>query len=254
VRYLPWGKDSNNYIGGQTLTSYRFTGQREEASLGLYYYGARWYNPALGRFIQPDTIVPNPGDVAAFDRYAYVANNPTTWVDPSGHQVAQNVLAFPSASANAALLASSLATLIKLTLMIGRNVASWVFGEHAITSALVLATFSLVLACGTTPDCRQTMIGYGNVIEQFGSTALAGVTSWTHAQLQTVAGTWPHRPAVARPTISRPAGTVNSLQGPWLEACMLSGVLNGLADLATDAFGYQGTANENAGIAAGVTV
>ncbi|MCE7980175.1 MAG: hypothetical protein DYG89_03215 [Caldilinea sp. CFX5] len=61
------------------------TGQREEAGLGLYYYGARWYDPALGRFIQPDTIVPNPGDVQSFDRYAYVNNNPLKYSDPSGH-------------------------------------------------------------------------------------------------------------------------------------------------------------------------
>jgi len=85
TRYYPWGKD--RFASGQTLTSYKFTGQREEAGLGLYYYGARWYDPALGRFIQPDTIVPNPGDAQAFDRYAYVLNNPLKYNDPSGHCV-----------------------------------------------------------------------------------------------------------------------------------------------------------------------
>jgi len=83
TRYYPWGKD--RFTSGQTLTSYKFTGQREEAGLGLYYYGARWYDPALGRFIQPDTIVPNPGDVQSFDRYAYVNNNPLKYIDPTGH-------------------------------------------------------------------------------------------------------------------------------------------------------------------------
>jgi RHS repeat-associated protein len=83
MRYLPWGK--GRFTSGQTLTSYKFTGQREEAGLGLYYYGARWYDPSLGRFIQPDTLVPNPGDAAAFDRYAYVLNNPLKYRDPTGH-------------------------------------------------------------------------------------------------------------------------------------------------------------------------
>ncbi|MCE7980177.1 MAG: RHS repeat-associated core domain-containing protein [Caldilinea sp. CFX5] len=73
TRYFPWGKD--RFASGQTLTSYKFTGQREEAGLGLYYYGARWYDPALGRFIGcllgADTIVPNLGDAQSFDRYAY---------------------------------------------------------------------------------------------------------------------------------------------------------------------------------------
>ena len=42
-------------------TSYRYTGQRLDADTGLYFYNARYYDPALGRFTQPDTIVPNPG-------------------------------------------------------------------------------------------------------------------------------------------------------------------------------------------------
>jgi uncharacterized protein RhaS with RHS repeats len=52
----------------------------------LYYYGARWYDPSLGRFTQPDTLVPNPGNPADFDRYAYVRNNPLKYNDPTGHQ------------------------------------------------------------------------------------------------------------------------------------------------------------------------
>ena len=53
-------------------------------------YNARWYDPHLGRFTQPDTIsfveaLPNPTDAKAFDRYAYVNNNPVRYNDPSGH-------------------------------------------------------------------------------------------------------------------------------------------------------------------------
>ena len=47
VRHRPWGQ--NRFVFGTTPTTYRFTGQREESSIGLYYYGARWYDPALGR-------------------------------------------------------------------------------------------------------------------------------------------------------------------------------------------------------------
>ena len=39
----------------------------------------------LGRFIQPDTIVPNPGDPQSLNRYSYAANNPVRYTDPSGH-------------------------------------------------------------------------------------------------------------------------------------------------------------------------
>jgi RHS repeat-associated protein len=68
-------------------TTYKFTGQRQESSLGgsegLYYYNARWYDPTLGRFAQADTVI--PGGVQGLDRYAYVNNSPVNFTDPTGH-------------------------------------------------------------------------------------------------------------------------------------------------------------------------
>ena len=66
------------------------SGQRAESSLGLLFYNARWYDPALGRFVQADTIIPGVGNPQAFDRYAYTLNNPMKYVDPSGHGVICN--------------------------------------------------------------------------------------------------------------------------------------------------------------------
>ena len=40
-------------------------GQRAETSLGLYDYGARWYDPALGHFLSPDTLVPAAGAICS---------------------------------------------------------------------------------------------------------------------------------------------------------------------------------------------
>jgi RHS repeat-associated protein len=64
-------------------------GQREEVELGVpaswrNFYNARWYDPYLARFTQADTIrfaeaLPNPTDAKAFDRYAYVNNNPVMY-------------------------------------------------------------------------------------------------------------------------------------------------------------------------------
>jgi len=83
LSYTAFGE--TRYASGSTSTDYLYTGQREEAELGLYYYVARWYDPALGRFIQPDSMVPNPGSPMDWDRYAYVRNNPVNFNDPSGH-------------------------------------------------------------------------------------------------------------------------------------------------------------------------
>jgi RHS repeat-associated protein len=74
------------YSSGALGTDYKFTGQREQAELGLYFYGARWYDGSLGRFIQPDSIVPTSTQgTQAWDRYAYVSNNPVKYTDPTGH-------------------------------------------------------------------------------------------------------------------------------------------------------------------------
>ncbi|MEI2689195.1 MAG: RHS repeat-associated core domain-containing protein [Anaerolineae bacterium] len=67
------------------MTLYRYTGQRVETGTGLYDYGARWYDPLIGRFLAADSIVPNPGDSQALNRYAYVNGNPLKYTDPSGH-------------------------------------------------------------------------------------------------------------------------------------------------------------------------
>ena len=51
----------------------------------MYDYRARFYDPALGRFLQPDPVVPEPGNPQALNRYAYVYNNPLRHVDEGGN-------------------------------------------------------------------------------------------------------------------------------------------------------------------------
>ncbi len=68
---------------GDLGTDKLFTGQRLDDT-GLYYYGARYYDPTIGRFISPDTIVQNPANPQSLNRYSYVLNNPLKYVDPTG--------------------------------------------------------------------------------------------------------------------------------------------------------------------------
>ena len=65
--------------------SRRYTSQVLDEETGLYYFGARYYDPVIGRFIQPDVAIPNRFDPQAYDRYAYARDNPFEYVDPSGH-------------------------------------------------------------------------------------------------------------------------------------------------------------------------
>ena len=63
---------------------HQFTGQRRDAT-GFYFYHARYYDAALGRFVSPDSVVQAPADPQSLNRYAYVRNNPTNRTDPTGH-------------------------------------------------------------------------------------------------------------------------------------------------------------------------
>ncbi len=47
----------------------------------------RRYDPALGRFLSADTVVPQAANPQALNRYAYVLNNPLRYTDPSGHSI-----------------------------------------------------------------------------------------------------------------------------------------------------------------------
>jgi RHS repeat-associated protein len=72
------------YASQPATTGLRFTGQRMEG-IGLYDYGARWFDAYLNRWCQPDDIIPDPGNPIDLDRYAYARNNPLRFADPSGH-------------------------------------------------------------------------------------------------------------------------------------------------------------------------
>jgi RHS repeat-associated protein len=84
LRYKPWG--SIRYSNGSTPTDYTFNGHRSVSYIKLILMGSRYYDSTLGRFTQPDTIVPvGVQGIQAFDRFAFVNNNPLRYVDPTGH-------------------------------------------------------------------------------------------------------------------------------------------------------------------------
>ncbi len=62
-----------------------YTGGIYDASTGLYYLNARYYDPADKRFLTEDTYRGSENDPNTLHLYAYCANNPVNYVDPSGH-------------------------------------------------------------------------------------------------------------------------------------------------------------------------
>ncbi len=85
VEYTPFGETSRNTRTGAVDVKHKYTGQEIDNETGLYYYNARYYDPALCRFVQADTVVSSPYDPQDLNRYAYARNNPLRYTDPTGH-------------------------------------------------------------------------------------------------------------------------------------------------------------------------
>jgi RHS repeat-associated protein len=82
--YHPFG--TVRASSGALPTDITFTAQRAENGLGsLMDFRARMYSPLIGRFISADSIVPEPGNPQALNRYSYAYNSPLNYIDPSGH-------------------------------------------------------------------------------------------------------------------------------------------------------------------------
>ncbi len=92
VHYTPYGEVIKHSLTNGVAKSqgpdnfrYKYTGQEEDIETGLMYYGARYYDPHIGRFTTADTIIdPNAG-AFGLNRYMYVAGNPVNYTDPTGH-------------------------------------------------------------------------------------------------------------------------------------------------------------------------
>ncbi|MBI3317273.1 MAG: VCBS repeat-containing protein [Candidatus Omnitrophica bacterium] len=81
LEYDPYG---STVTSTGTALKHKFTGQEEDSSTKLYYYGHRYYDPQLGRFIAPDPFVQDMRIPQAFNRYSYALNNPLRYTDPTG--------------------------------------------------------------------------------------------------------------------------------------------------------------------------
>lgn len=96
--YDPFGKrrfpDGNYDAAGQVVSDWTptlnagtargFTGQEEMDDIGLVNLNGRIYDSSIGRFVQVDPIVSDIANLQAYDRYAYVNDNPLNATDPSG--------------------------------------------------------------------------------------------------------------------------------------------------------------------------
>ena len=83
----PFGAtELESYRGAGATTHYKFQGREYDDSTGLYDFGARFYDPNLGKFLSADSSIPDGGGSLGLNRYAFEFNNPLRYTDPSGHE------------------------------------------------------------------------------------------------------------------------------------------------------------------------
>ena len=152
-----------------------FTGEYFTPETGLLHLRARDLNPNLGRFLSTDPVQPNAPGTQGYNPYAYVANNPTTWIDPSGFSAQRDPLTPGQASILVALMVSVPAAVV--------------LGGIGVS----LLMFGLILTCALDENCRpewQDAVGF---IKELGSDGINTV-QWTAETLNTAFATYPLLP------------------------------------------------------------
>ena len=75
---------SDNPAHIANINPFRYRGYYYDTETGWYYLNTRYYDPNVGRFLSPDTILGANGGLLGYNLYAYCNNNPVMFVDPSG--------------------------------------------------------------------------------------------------------------------------------------------------------------------------
>jgi RHS repeat-associated protein len=89
--YSPWGetlKEEPAAISGWS-SPYRFNGKEQDEETGLYYYGARYYNPQVSLWLSVDAMASKAHNLP-LSPYNFSANNPIMYVDPDGNDWFEN--------------------------------------------------------------------------------------------------------------------------------------------------------------------
>lgn len=95
----PFGKGLSGNI------PYAYVGKRYDTNSGLVYFGKRFYDPLLGRWLTPDPL----GSLDHSNLYQYVFNNPFRYYDPNGESLAGYLLGLGELVLGGTIIAGGLA-------------------------------------------------------------------------------------------------------------------------------------------------
>ncbi|HVI53663.1 MAG TPA: RHS repeat-associated core domain-containing protein [Luteibacter sp.] len=78
--YAPYGRS----VMGSAHNEPGYTGHVADDESDIIYMQARYYDPAIGRFLSIDPVQPSAGDLFVHNRFVYAENSPLVHTDPSG--------------------------------------------------------------------------------------------------------------------------------------------------------------------------
>ncbi|PWB18281.1 hypothetical protein DCO45_12705 [Comamonas sp. JNW] len=129
--YFAYGQKTEWQLESEAQTQW-FHGKEQDADTTMQYFGARYYDPGIGRFLGIDPVDYQDGNLHSFNRYAYGNNNPTKYLDPDGR------IAFliPFALTATAHAARTVALRFAVTATVNASRVGIVAGEIAAGEAL----------------------------------------------------------------------------------------------------------------------
>ncbi len=83
--YDPYGNRIASGTTGSVGNPFQFAGGYRDTT-GFYKFGARYYDPNLGRWTQRDPVAGSISEPSTLNRYSYAGNNPVNFVDSTGRE------------------------------------------------------------------------------------------------------------------------------------------------------------------------
>jgi RHS repeat-associated protein len=152
LRDEPASRDGKNKIG--------FAGSPFDASTGLSYMGARYYDPVIGRFMGVDPVGFQENNVHSFNRYAYANNNPYKFVDRDGR------------IAILAAVPAAISALTPVAYAIGTRIA--MSSVYRFGMAMAAGEVGLVAPAAVTVGAGAAAKGVANVVSDTFARAVPG--------------------------------------------------------------------------------
>ncbi len=123
---------------------------------GYYHFGARYYDPSLGRWTQQDPVAGSLGDLGSADRYAYANDDPVNLVDPTGRCAGIQGENLDSSGTGFVFLNECTVQLIESLLWIG-------VGADVLAAVIVGAIFGILATIGLDIAVGILTIGAGTL-------------------------------------------------------------------------------------------